>query len=154
VLANTANEVDLSTGNMVEGLLEGYDLVAENHEFDGWAVDTRFRGQLARAQVARDVNGNVANPAGLNLASTSGELLGVPAHCGRGAGGYLGEAPDSGFGFIGGGFSLLRYGYANRVRVKGSDTAIIDGVSMWQPTPMAFLIEVTFGWVLGSPDAF
>src|SRR5690606_41724901 len=28
VLANTTNEVDLSDGNMIEGLLEGYDLVA------------------------------------------------------------------------------------------------------------------------------
>src|SRR5690606_6670574 len=105
-------------------------LVAENHEFDGWAVDTRFRGQLARAQVARDVTGNVANPAGLNLASTSGDLLGFPAHYGRAVGGDLGEAPDSGIRVIGGDFSQLRYGYADQVGVKVSDTATIDGVSM------------------------
>src|SRR5690606_21543210 len=158
VLANTTNEVELSRGNMIEGLLEGYGLVAGNPEFAGWAVDTRFRGQLARAQVARDVNGNVANPAGLNLASTSGDLLGFPAQYGRAVGGDLGAAPDSGIRVVGGDFSQLRYGYADQVRVKVSDTAtLMDGdtpISMWQTNQIAILIEVTFGWVLGSTDAF
>lgn len=158
VIANTTNEVDLAGGNMIEGLLEGYDLVAESHEFDGWAVDPRFRGQLARAQVARDVNGNVANPSGLNLASNSGDLLGFPAQYGRAVGGDLGAATDSGIRVFGGDFSQLRYGYADQVRVKVSDTAtLMDGttpVSMWQTNQIAILIEVTFGWVLGETDAF
>src|SRR5690606_39425700 len=118
----TANEAVLSTGKMVEGLLEGSGLVAENQECDGWAVDTRFRGQLARAQAARDVNGNVANPAGLNLASTSGDLLGFPAHYGRAVGGDLGEAPDSGIRAIGGDVSPLRYGHGVQAPVQASGT--------------------------------
>lgn len=161
----TGNAVELNPNNMVEGLLAGYDLVSEdsNHEFDGWAADPRFRGKLARAMVQRDVNGNVADPASLNLATSQASLLGFPVQFGRAVGGDLGAAPDSNIRLIGGDFSQLRYGYADQVRVKVSDTATLmdrDGsgnavpISMWQTNQIAILIEVTFGWVLGSQDAF
>ncbi|WP_223840008.1 phage major capsid protein [Saccharopolyspora pogona] len=157
VLANSTNSVTFGT-DIVEDLLAGYDLVADTHEFDGWAADTRFRGKLARAMVQRDVNGNVADPASLNLASQNGSLLGFPVQFGRAVGGDLGLATDSNIRLIGGDFSQLRYGYADQVRVKVSDTAtLLDGttpVSMWQTNQIAILIEVTFGWVVGNLGAF
>lgn len=154
VIANTTNAVELTSAGMVEGLLGGYDLVAESHEFDGWAADPRFRGRLARAMVSRDVNGNVADPSALNLATQNGSLLGFPVQFGRAVGGDLGAAADSGIRLVGGDFSQLRYGYADQVRVKVSDQATVGGVSMWQTNQIALLVEVTFGWVLGDTDAF
>lgn len=159
VIANTTNYRNLTAGNIMDGLLDGYDLVNDNtnNEFDGWAVDPRFRSTLARAQVFRDANGNI-DPARVNLASQVGDILGLPAQYGRAVGGDLDAAPDSGLRIIGGDFSQLRYGFADQIRVKMSDTAsLTDGsntVSMFQTNQIAILIEVTFGWVLGSPDAF
>lgn len=155
VLVNTDNIVyGVGGATLVEQLLGGYDLVAENHEFDGWAADPRFRGQLARAMVQRDVNGNVADPGALNLASSNAALMGFPVQFGRAVGGDLGAATDSGVRLVGGDFSQLRYGYADQIRVKVTDQATVGGVSMWQTNQLAILIEVTFGWVVGDLDAF
>lgn len=158
VIANTTNTVELDNGNEIENLLVGYDMVANDHEFDGWAVDPRVRARLAKAMVQRDANGNVTDPASLNLSSQQGNILGFPAQYGRAVGGDLGAAADSNIRLFGGDFSQLRYGYADQVRVKVSDTAtLMDGgtpVSMWQTNQIAILVEVTFGWVLGETDAF
>lgn len=161
VLNNTPNAVDLSAsaGTDIEDLIAAYDLVADTHEFDGWAVDPRVRGRLALAMITNDVNGNIADPRSVNLATQSGSLLGFPMQVGRAVGGDLGLATDSGTRLIGGDFSQLRWGIADQIRMKVTDTATItdaDGqaVSMWQTNQIALLIEVTFGWVLGAPDAF
>lgn len=159
VIYNTTNLQNLTAGNLMDGLLDGYDLVNENpnYEFSGWAVDPRFRSAIARASVFRDANGNV-DPARVNLASRSGDILGLPAEFGRAVGGDLGAATDSGLRVVGGDFSQLRYGFADQIRVKISDTAsLTDGsstVSMWQTNQVAILIEVTFGWILGDKQAF
>ncbi|MDA3643786.1 phage major capsid protein [Saccharopolyspora indica] len=157
VLAETTNSVDFGA-DPVEDLLAGYDLVSVNHEFSGWAADPRYRGRLARAMVVRDVNGNVADPGALNLATQNSSLLGFPIQFGRAVGGDLGAATDSNIRLIGGDFSQLRFGYADQVRVKVTDQATLtDGtqtISMWQTNQLAILIEVTFGWVVGDLDAF
>jgi HK97 family phage major capsid protein len=156
VIANTTNKLFLDQPNvaLIDQLITGYDLVADQHEFSGWAVDPRYRGKLARMNVLRDVTGQVADPSGVNLQSPVGELLGFPAQYGRAIGGDLGLATDSGIRLIGGDFSQIRYGYADEIRYKVTDEATVDGVSMWQTNQVAVLIEVTFGWVVGDLDAF
>lgn len=160
VLVNTTNSASLSSGNAVyDELLDAYDTVADKNEFSAWAVDPRYRSALVRAGAVRDVNGNLADPSTLNMAAQVGSLLGFPAVYGRAVGGDLGSATDSGIRVIGGDFSQLRYGYADQVRVKVTDSAsLTDGdgttVSMWQTNQIAILIEVTFGWVVGDLDAF
>ncbi|ETZ60870.1 phage major capsid protein [Mycobacteroides abscessus] len=159
VIANTTNYKNLTAGNIMEGLLDGYDLVNADSKFnfDGWAVDPRFRSTLARASVFRDANGNI-DPSRVNLNAGVTDILGLPAHFGRGVGGDLDAATDSGIRIIGGDFSQLRWGFADQIRVKISDTASLsDGsntVSMWQTNQVAILVECTFGWVLGDKQGF
>lgn len=159
VIANTTNYKNLTAGNIMEGLLDGYDLVNQDSKFnfDGWAVDPRFRSTLARASVFRDANGNI-DPSRVNLNAGVTDILGLPARFGRGVGGDLDAATDSGIRIIGGDFSQLRWGFADQIRVKISDTAsLTDGsntVSMWQTNQVAILVECTFGWVLGDEQGF
>lgn len=159
VIANTTNYKNLTAGNIMEGLLDGYDLVNQDSKFnfDGWAVDPRFRSTLARASVFRDANGNI-DPSRVNLNAGVTDILGLPARFGRGVGGDLDAATDSGIRIIGGDFSQLRWGFADQIRVKISDTAsLTDGsntVSMWQTNQVAILVECTFGWVLGDKQGF
>lgn len=160
VIANTTNYKNLTAGNIMDGLLDGYDLVNADSKFnfDGWAVDPRFRSTLARASVFRDANGNI-DPARVNLASGVTDILGLPAHFGRAVGGDLDAASDSGLRIIGGDFSQLRWGFADQVRIKISDTASLTDannqtVSLWQTNQIAILVECTFGWVLGDKQGF
>lgn len=159
VIANTTNVKNLTAGNVYSGLIDGYDLVSadSNNEFDGWAVDPRYRSTLVREGAWRDNNGNI-DPARINLAARGGDVLGLPAQFGRAVGGDLGASTDSGIRVFGGDYSQLRYGFADQIRVKMTDTASIsDGTntySMWQTNQLAILIEVTFGWVLGDKEAF
>lgn len=160
VIVNTTNSVnfaDTTTTTVYEDLLTGYDLVSNDFEFNGWAVDPRFRSTLVKEGALRDANGNI-DPARIDLSAQVGNVLGLPAAFGRAVGGDLGAATDSGLRVIGGDFSQLRYGFADQIRVKMTDTASLsDGtntVSMWQTNQVAILIEVTFGWVLGDKQAF
>lgn len=159
VIANTTNYKNLTSGAILDGLLDGFDLVNEdpNFEFSGWAVDPRFRSTLARAQVWRDANGNI-DPARVNLSAQVGDIAGLPAQYGRAVGGDLGAAADSGIRIIGGDYSQLRWGFADQIRFKVSDTAsLTDGsstVSMFQTNQVAILCEVTFGWILGNKQGF
>jgi hypothetical protein len=131
--------------------------VDSRFEFSGWAIDPRFRSAIAREGVYRDANGNI-DPSRVNLASQGGDVLGLPAQFGRAVGGDLGASTDSGIRIIGGDFGQLRYGFADQIRVKVTDTAsLTDGsatVSMWQTNQVAILIEVTFGWLLGDKEGF
>jgi hypothetical protein len=161
VVINTTNYKNLTATTIMDGLLDGYDMVNEDSrfEFNGWAVDPRFRSTLARASVFRDANGNV-DPARVNLAAGVTDILGLPAQFGRAVGGDLDACADSGIRIIGGDFSQLRWGFADQIKVKISDTASIsatDGgaaVSMWQTNQVAILVECTFGWVLGDKEGF
>lgn len=168
VIANTTNSVNLNgalttddTPLLYDSLLAGYDLVSNDFEFNGWAVDQRIRSRLVREGAYRDANGNI-DPARIDLGANVGNILGLPAQFGRAVGGDLGAATDSNIRVIGGDFSQLRYGFADQIRVKMSDTATLTDdaggstktVSMWQTNQLAILIEVTFGWVLGDNKAF
>ncbi|MDO3076124.1 phage major capsid protein [Mycobacteroides abscessus subsp. abscessus] len=160
VIANTTNYKNLTAGNIMEGLLDGYDLVNQDSKFnfDGWAVDPRFRSTLARASVFRDANGNI-DPSRVNLNAGVTDILGLPAHFGRAVGGDLDACSDSGLRIIGGDFSQLRWGFADQIRIKISDTTSLTDannqtVSMWQTNQIAILVECTFGWVLGDKQGF
>lgn len=167
VIANTTNSVNLNKAlvadpanpPLYDSLLAGYDLVSvnSNFEFDGWAVDPRLRSRLVKEGALRDASGKV-DPAKLDLGSSVQDILGLPATFGRAVGGDLGANADSNLRVIGGDFSQLRYGFADQIRVKVTDTASLsDGtntISMWQTNQVAILIEVTFGWVLGNKQAF
>ncbi|AXQ51929.1 major capsid protein [Mycobacterium phage Crispicous1] len=162
VVVNTTNVDYLQEAGdpLLDRLLDGYDLVSANTdvEFNGWAVDPRFRAHLLRSQAYRDANGNV-DPSRVNLAAQTGDVLGLPAQFGRAVGGDLGAATDTKTRIIGGDFSQLKFGFADEIRIKMSDTATLTdanakSVSMWQTNQIAILIEVTFGWLLGDKQAF
>jgi len=178
VVANSPNLVALApynptdgTGGYYQGLLDGYDLVNESPKFnfDGWAVDPRFRSQLLREQVP--VSSGIPGVVGpaladtslrgqgiLDLSTTTATIMGLPAHFGRAVRGDLGAAPDSGLVAVGGDFQQLAYGFADQIRVKMTNEAsITDGsntYSMWQTNQVAILVEVTFGWILGDVNGF
>lgn len=155
VLANTANSLTLgATDNTYAKLLDAYELVVADEDFTGWAVDPRLRARLIRDGAEKDVNGNLMSPRDINLSAQSGNILGYRAEYGKAVAGDLGAATNSGVKVIGGDFSQLRFGFADEIRVKVSDQATVEGVSMWQTNQVAILIEVTFGWVLGNADAF
>lgn len=151
--------------NLVEQLLAGVDLVVDdenkNFDFTGWAGHPSMRTKLARA---RDVQGNLAFTANagqlavtqgpVNINSTVGDLLGVPVRFGRAVSGKIGNHADSGIRLVGGDFSQFAYGFAQGIRIKVSDQATVDGVSMWQTNQVAILAECTFGWYVNDPEAF
>ncbi|WP_078344713.1 phage major capsid protein [Mycobacteroides chelonae] len=161
VIATTPNTMSLASvtsDTLLDTLMDGYDKVSSKFEFNGWAVDGRYRTKLVKGTAPRDSNGNT-DPNGINLSATVGDLLGLPAIYGRAVGGDLGAATDSGIRVIGGDFSQLRYGFADEIRYKFTDNATLvdaDGksVSLWQTNQVAILIEVTFGWILGDQNAF
>lgn len=161
VLNNTTNVVNtdtVTTNNLYDELITAYDMVAADHDFTGWAADTRFRSRLIREGAERDVNGNLVNPAGINFTSQVGNILGFPVQYGKGVVGDLGAATATSTKIIGGDFSQLMWGFADNIRYKVSDQATLtDGVntvSMWQTNQVAILVEVTFGWIVADLDAF
>lgn len=159
VLVNTTNSVTIApTDDVVTKLLEGYDMVSTDFEFNGWATDPRYRSRLAAAMRSTDDDGNVLNPGQINLGARSSELLGLRNEYGRAVGGDLGAADDSGVRVFGGDWSQLKLGYAEQIRFKVSDQATLtDGtntVNLWQTNQIAILCEVTFGWIVGDLEAF
>lgn len=167
VISSTTNNVNLVNGSIYNNLLDGYDLVNNNvkFEFNGWAVDPRFRSRMLRESVVTAFGTpnapavNLAGSQALDLSPTTSQVLGLTAHYGRAVGGDLGACSNSGVKVVGGDFNQLAYGFADQIRVKISDTATLtDGasqsVSMWQTNQLAILIEVTFGWVLGDAQGF
>lgn len=166
VITNTTNTINLQNGSIYNSLLDGYDLVnnSPKFEFDGWAVDPRFRSRMLRESIITAFGTpspsqvNLTGQNALDLSTTTSQVLGLTAHYGRGVGGDLGACTNSGIKLIGGDFKQLAYGFADQIRVKVSDTAsLYDGtntVSMFQTNQLAILIEVTFGWVLGDPQGF
>lgn len=162
VLNNTTKVVNTDTvldNNLYDELIAAYGLVtADDFDFSGWAVDTRFRPRLIREGAERDVNGNLVNPSQLNLAGGVGNILGFPVQYGKAVRGDLGAATATSTQMIGGDFSQLLWGFADQIKYKVTDQATLtDGtntVSMWQTNQIAILVEVTFGWVVGDLDGF
>lgn len=163
VLNNTTKIVNtdtVTTNNLFDELITAYGLVAnDDFDFDGWAVDTRFRPRLITEGAERDVNGNLVNPGQINLAaSQAGNIIGFPAQYGKAVRGDLGAATATTTQMIGGEFQQLAWGFADNIRYKISDqVTLTDGtntISMWQTNQVALMVECTFGWVVGDLDAF
>jgi HK97 family phage major capsid protein len=162
VLNNTTKIVNTdtsTTNNLYDELIAAYSLVtADDFDFDGWAVDTRFRPRLIQEGAERDVNGNLVNPLGLSLNGTVGNILGFQAQYGKAVRGDLGAATATTTQMIGGEFQQLAWGFADNIRYKISDqVTLTDGtntISMWQTNQVALLVECTFGWVVNDLDAF
>lgn len=162
VLNNTTKVINTDTdgdNNLYDELIAAYGLVtADDFDFDGWAVDTRFRPRLIQAGAERDVNGNLVNPGQLNLNGNVGNILGFPAQYGKAVRGDLGAATATTTQIIGGEFQQLAWGFADNIRFKISDqVTLTDGtstVSMWQTNQVALLVECTFGWIVGDLDGF
>jgi HK97 family phage major capsid protein len=162
VLNNTTKIVNTDTAtdnNLYDELIAAYSLVtADDFDFDGWAVDTRFRPRLIQEGAERDVNGNLVNPLGLSLNGTVGNILGFQAQYGKAVRGDLGAATATTTQMIGGEFQQLAWGFADNIRYKISDqVTLTDGtntISMWQTNQVALLVECTFGWVVNDLDAF
>lgn len=166
VICGTPNTINLRNGSVYSDLLDGYDLVngQYKYEFNGWAVDPRFRSRMLRESVvtafgtpnapAVPLNGSQA----IDLSTTTSQVLGLTAHYGRAVGGDLDAATDSGYRIVGGDFQQLAYGFADQISVKTSaEATLTDGtntVNLWQTNQIAILVEVTFGWVLGNQHAF
>lgn len=161
-------ELDLDPAadpNLVEQLLGAYDLVVGNEEknfdFTAWAAVPALRSKLA---LARDRQGNLALQNGasglgvvqgpVNVNATVGDLLGVPVRFGKSVGGRIGNYAGTDVKLIGGDFSQFAYGFADGIRIKVSDQATVDGISMWQTNQIAILAECTFGWYVNDPEAF
>lgn len=160
-------ELDLDPAadpNLVEQLLAAYDLVVGNEEknfdFTSWAAVPSMRSKLA---LARDRQGNLAFQGGsplqlvqgpVNVNATVGDLLGVPVRFGKAVGGRIGNYEGTDVKIIGGDFSQFAYGFADGIRIKVSDQATVEGVSMWQTNQIAILAECTFGWYVNDPLAF
>ena len=159
-VANTTNEVVLGSGDdTTADLLAGYEMVAAGeHDFTGFGFDPQFRPVLIQA---RDAAGNPTYQSSINLASGMDTLLGLPVSYGRTISGRSrnAAATDTGVRGLGGDWSQVRYGFADRVRIKTSDTATItDGsgnaVSMFQTNQIALLVEFTMGWIVLDENAF
>src|SRR5687768_5153861 len=153
VLNNTTKIVNtdtVTTNNLYDELIAAYSLVtADDFDFDGWAVDTRFRPRLIQEGAERDVNGNLVNPLGLSLNDAVGIILGFPAQYGKAVRGDLGAATATTTQMIGGEFQQLAWGFADNIRYKISDqVTLTDGtntISMWQTNQVALLVECKIG---------
>lgn len=158
-------ELDMAA-NLVDQILAGYDLVVDqdgkNFDFTGFAASPQFRSKLI---ASRDREGNLAFTAGsggtpllvqgpVNLNASIGSLLGLPIAFGKSVHGKVGNYAGTNVKMIGGDFSQFAYGFADQIRVKVSDQAVVRGVSMWETNQVAVLAEATFGWYINDPSAF
>ena len=59
---------------------------------------------------------------------------------------------------FGGDWTQLKYGFAEDITIRATDTATIqDGgqaINLWQRNMEAFLVEAIFGWVITDNSAF
>ncbi len=150
-----------ATDSLVEQILTGYDLIVsaeqKNFDFTGFAAHPQFRAKLA---TARDRLGNLAYATGVeskgpvNLTAQVGSFLGLPVAFGKAVSGRIGNNAGTDVKLIGGDFSQFAYGFADAIRIKVSDQAVVRGVSMWETNQVAVLAECTFGWYVNDPTAF
>lgn len=151
----TTNEVAIGSGpDTTADLLAGYGLVTDDgYDFSAFAFDPRFRPVLIQA---RDANGNPTYQSALDLNADMSTLLGLPVVYNRTVSGRSRNdaVTDTGVRGFGGEWNQVRYGFADRIRIKRSAEAVVGGVSMFETNQIALLVEFTLGWIVGEPDAF
>ncbi|MBN6777429.1 phage major capsid protein [Pseudoclavibacter alba] len=160
----TTNRVELGTtaanaGGITGDLIAGYNLVVNgdqvNDNFDGFAFDSRVRGQLIGAV---DVQGRPVFQQTVNLRDGMDNVLGLPAVYGKAVSGKIGASADTQVRGFGGDWSALKYGFAEQMTLRKSDQATIrDGdqvYDLFQMNMEAYLVEAIFGWVITDTKAF
>lgn len=154
----TANRIVLPSDSslLFDTLLDGYDLVMDTSDRDlnGWTADNRLRSTLLRA---RDPQGNPLYSD--DLTNQFASLHGLPVQYGKAVSGRVGVAGGTNVRLFGGDFSQLVYGYASNIEFKRStETTITDAtgatINLWQTNQVAYLVEVTFGWLINDTNAF
>ena len=163
-VAATTNSVELGTsavaaGGLAQDLITGYNEVVGGDgvftNFNGFAADPRFRGQLMGAV---DTQGRPIFQQSVNLAQPVDSVLGLPTAYGRAVSGQIGASTDKNVRAIGGDWSALRYGFAEEITLSTSTEAtIVDGgttYNLFQQNMVAILAEAIFGWVVLDENAF
>src|SRR5690606_20381333 len=128
-------------------------VAAGEYDFDGFAFDPQFRPVLI---TARDAAGNPTYQSSINLAAGMDTLFGLPVAYGRTVSGRSrnAAAEDTGIRGIGGDWSQVRYGFADRLRIRASGAATVGGGSMFQTSQIALLVEFTTGSIVLDEGAF
>jgi HK97 family phage major capsid protein len=107
---------------------------------------------------ARDPQGNQIFQAALNLTDPFDTIAGLRVEYGKAVAGRIGTSADTGVRMFAGDFSQIVYGYADQITLKRTDVGTIgkDGeqINLWQTNQVAYLVEVTFGWLVNDPSAF
>jgi HK97 family phage major capsid protein len=155
----TTNRINLDgvTGlDLNDAFIDGYEMVnnsSEDFDFNGWAADKRLRGSLMRA---RNDQGEPVFQAGnsTNLRDQFGNLLGLPLAFGKAVSGLIGASADTGVRLVGGDFGRLFYGFADSIEIKRTNVGSIGAVNLWTTNQVAWMAEVTMGWLVQDPDAF
>lgn len=158
----TTKRVELGTAKKEAGgvgadLIAGYDLVVNDAEnlwnFTGFAADDTLRSRLMQQTdtLGRPLYTN-------NLADSLGTIHGLPVAYGRPVSGKIGASADTKVKAFGGDWTQLKYGFAEDITIRATDTATIqDGgqtINLWQRNMEAFLVEAIFGWVITDNSAF
>lgn len=151
----TPNRIWLS-GDIYTDIMTGYTMLAESDtDLSLFAADERVRPQFISA---RDHNGNQVFQSRLNLADQFDSIAGVRVEYGKAVPGRIGASRDTGVRMFAGDFSQIVYGYADAITLKRTDvgTIEVDGqqINLWQTNQVAYLVEVTFGWLVNDPTAF
>ena len=158
----TTKRVELGTakkdaGGVGADLIAGYDLVVNDAEnlwdFTGFAADNTLRSSLMQQTdtLGRPLYTN-------NLTDSLGTIHGLPVAYGRPVSGKIGASADTKVKAFGGDWTQLKYGFAEDITIRATDTATIqDGsqtINLWQRNMEAFLVEAIFGWVITDKSAF
>lgn len=159
----TTNRVELGStpankGGLSIDLLNGAALVEEadpSYTVNGIAASAGLRSKLLRAV---DSSGRPLYASGMSLATSTGDILGLPAVVTPAVSGKIGANPDAKTRAFAGDWSKLVYGFAQDINFKFSNEATLtDGsetVNLWQTNQEAALCEATFGWAIADPKAF
>lgn len=146
--------VEANKGGLATEMIAGYNTItAAGEDFTGFLADPQLRGQLLSAV---DVQGRPVYQSSINLTDQMGTLYGLPVAYGKSVSGRYGIGKeDTGVRAFGGDFQKnLKLGFLDNIKIKTSDTATIDGTSLWQTNQEAALCEAIFGYVIKDPNAF
>lgn len=167
-LTSTTQSVNLGTATKDDGgfyadLLSAARMVASagpGYTPSAFAADDQFKYDALAAvdPFGRPLLQTGSTPSLTNNVDT---LLGLPVVYGRSVSGRVGSNPtDSGVRAVLGDYrNQLRWGTALDVSMRASNQASIDmgdgnPVNLWQNNLTAMLVEIVFGWAVGSLEAF
>ncbi|MDO4820912.1 MAG: phage major capsid protein [Rothia sp. (in: high G+C Gram-positive bacteria)] len=146
--------VAANAGGLATEMIAGYNQVtAAGEDFTGFIADPLLRGKLISAV---DVQGRPVYQSSIDLKDQMGTLYGLPMAYGKSVSGRYGVGKaDTKVRAFGGDFKKnLKLGFLENINIKLTDSATVDGVSLWQTNQEAALCEAIFGYVIKDPNAF